>query len=140
MRELTFLKLWALLQTKGTSQMKIKTVLISSFFVFAMALTSLDAQALVRHCSKGQPCGNSCISKNDICHITNIGNAQSAPAASGIETKTTAPASPAAAAPAATAAPVSAAVPANATKTKNCKKGKPCGNSCIAEKAVCHAK
>ena len=112
----------------------------SKFFsaVAAMVLCFfvLGSTANARDCKKGKPCGNSCISKNDVCHKEETSSKMAAPTAQE-------PASAPAATPkseAAAAAPVaaeqkSAAAPA---KEKSCKKGKPCGSSCIPKDAVCH--
>jgi hypothetical protein len=65
-----------------------------------------------RNCKKGKPCGNSCISKNDVCHKD-----------AGV---TTPPAE------------VAETPSVNAEPAKKCKNGKPCGKGCIAKDAVCH--
>ena len=89
-------------------------------YVIALALTgliSIDARA--RNCHKGKPCGNSCISKNDVCH-KNAGSAS-------ISSEAPAPSNEAA-----------PEAPASSGRVKDCKKGKRCGDTCIPMKATCH--
>ena len=89
-----------------------KTALAIIFFTTTLMMPGL---AEARNCKKGKPCGNSCISKNDVCH-KNGGTSE-----------------------AVSETPVSAAPAAEATShaAKHCKKGKACGNSCIPKDAVC---
>lgn len=121
--------------------MKLQSIFFTAVLLFSISAPSSFA---AKNCKKGQPCGNACISNEDVCHIPTAGSARVAPATSsthGIKTEAmpaeTAKESP----PAAAIAP---AVPGDATvsksaKVKNCKKGKPCGNGCIPMKATCHA-
>jgi hypothetical protein len=106
--------------------MKISTIFTTLVLALSLGMTTT---AFAKNCKKGKPCGNACIAKKDVCHKP-AGNAEAAPAATADAAAMAAPAATTEAAPAATA---------SAEKTKVCKKGKPCGNSCISEKAVCHA-
>lgn len=44
--------------------------------LLAMLLTLLPVTALPRECTTGQPCGNSCISWQDECHVDGDGRRQ----------------------------------------------------------------
>ena len=121
--------------------MKIQSLICSVFLIFAASTHSSFA---AKNCVKGQPCGNACISNEDVCHIPTPGNAHVAPATTSTHE------SKAEKMPAETAkekkveTTTAPAVPGDATvtktvKVKNCKKGKPCGNGCIPMKATCHA-
>ncbi|MBC7385517.1 MAG: hypothetical protein H7301_05040 [Cryobacterium sp.] len=101
--------------------MNIRSVLSALIVTFALA--SAPAALAAKHCSKGKPCGNACISKDDVCH----------------KGETSATTSEAAAPAAATGAVVAPSVDATTARKKECKHGKACGNSCISEKATCHA-
>ena len=98
--------------------MKIRALLLTILLAVSFGMSN---DVFARNCKKGKPCGNSCISKNDVCH----------------KESGAAPAESTAAAPA--ESPAQAPSEAAATKVKHCKKGKPCGNSCISEKATCNA-
>jgi hypothetical protein len=106
---------------------------IASTFALICLVTSSSLFALsaeARNCTKGKPCGNSCISQKDVCHIKGGDSATNAPK----ETKKEAAQEPAGNTSAATASSTD-----QAKKPKDCKKGKPCGNGCISAKATCHA-
>jgi nucleoid-associated protein YgaU len=120
--------------------MKISTIFTTLVLALSLGMTTT---AFAKNCKKGKPCGNACIAKEDVCHKP-TGTAEAAPAATA-DAAAAASVAPAAAPAAAMAAPAATteaapAAAASAEKTKVCKKGKPCGNSCISEKAVCHAK
>jgi hypothetical protein len=93
------------------------------FATLALCLFVFGSMSEARNCKKGKPCGNSCISKNDVCHKD--------------ETSSKAAAAPMATEPA-KSEPVKSEPAASEPKAKHCAKGKPCGNSCIAADAVCH--
>ena len=86
--------------------------------------------AFAKNCKKGKPCGNACISKEDVCHKESGGSAVAAPGPA----PTTSTNAPSTTSPTANVTTTTE----NPTNAKVCKKGKPCGNSCISEKAVCH--
>ena len=107
--------------------------LFSAVVAMVLCFLVLGSNADARDCKKGKPCGNSCISKNDVCHKDET-TSKMAPTAQ--EPASAPAATPRSEAPA--AAPVAAEAKSAATKEKSCKKGKPCGNSCIPKDAVCH--
>ena len=121
--------------------MKVFTGFVSILFALGFA-TSNFAEA--RHCSKGVACGNSCISKNDICHVgagssDNRGSSNNRESLrSRIFGSRNSPANNGRAVDTSTVKQESSSAMQTA-KTKVCRKGKPCGNSCISEKAVCHS-
>jgi hypothetical protein len=45
----------------------------------ALSLLALSSAAAQKHCTKGIPCGNSCISASNVCHIGTSPPAASAP-------------------------------------------------------------
>ncbi len=96
---------------------------MTKFYLFVMCtMIGFSGWAGPKHCSKGKPCGNACISKNDVCHkdqTSAVSEPTSAPQAMSSETP-------------------SANKIEKTVKAKNCKKGKACGDTCIPKEAECH--
>ena len=113
-------------------------------FLIALSIGTAPPALAAKNCKKGKPCGNACISKEDVCHKPTLGEATEVhgaapttadePAAAHINAVT----APSADAPTAQSEATQANI-ATTGKVTICKKGKPCGSSCIAEKATCHA-
>ena len=118
----------------------------AQFTIAAALLFSFHAEA--RNCKKGKPCGNSCISQNDVCHKTGGASTTSGPSAT-TPAQSSVPDVPKSDAPASQTKTDSGAMTGathlrsdsapNTAKAKNCKKGKACGSSCISKDAVCHS-
>ena len=107
--------------------MSSKIIIYSKKFTLSLLLVAcIGVNADARNCSKGKPCGNSCISKNDVCHKDSTATASEKVKSVMNPTVPEAPANQ----------PVEATQKTFA-KAKNCSKGKSCGNSCIPKDAVC---
>jgi hypothetical protein len=105
----------------------LKTKFVTLTALATFALTGMPASA--KNCNKGKPCGDTCISQNDTCHIGSSGTSTNSPAS---EARVPQSASDRINGVAKTANNVTA-------NGKVCKTGKPCGNSCISMSATCHS-
>lgn len=92
-----------------------------SLIIVLAALAFASAADAAPNCTKGVPCGNSCIAKGKVCHV-----GQTAATAGGSARAATS------AAANATATAGKAAPSCTAGKTK------PCGKTCIPVSKTCH--
>ena len=88
-----------------------------------LALSAGSAMA-APNCTTGVPCGNSCISKDKVCHKTGGSTSSST--------------SPSSSAMAAKPASTTTASSSSSTKKKSCTTGVACGNSCIPKGKTCN--
>lgn len=102
-----------------------KNILSGTLLALVLSLGFASISVAAPHCTKGKPCGDSCIAKDKECHVGTTPDTMAAKSTPATKTKTTAkaPAAPEAATPAA---------------TKQCKSGKLCGDTCIAKNKTCN--
>lgn len=112
--------------------MKVRALLITLVLCFTFGTAT---GGIARDCKKDKPCGDSCIPKNDVC--PKEGGAGEATEVHGAAAPADFPAS--IEAPAQSSEEKTGENIATTGKVKICKTGKPCGDSCIAQKASCHA-
>ena len=131
-------------QSAAFIRRSVEVVLFSTLIIFCLMLLAPRAQA--KNCLKGKPCGNSCISMNDVCHV-GAGSASTALDTRRTEGPTLGQRIKENLRGAARETRGAARSPASdrplfgttaGTRTRQCKTGKACGNSCIALTATCH--
>ncbi|MDB5397485.1 MAG: hypothetical protein JWM91_4991 [Rhodospirillales bacterium] len=94
-----------------------KTILSGIALVLTLSFGIVSISDAAPHCSKGKPCGDSCIAKDKECHVGAPADTTGSKAMPGTKTMT------------ATKEP---------TATKECKSGKLCGDTCIAKNKTCN--
>lgn len=102
-----------------------------SLIIVLAALALASAANAAPNCTKGVPCGNSCIAKGKVCHV---GQGASAPAGQAAHAN----AAPAAAAATSAAANASATTGGKPPPTCTPGKTKLCGKACIPVSKTCH--
>jgi hypothetical protein len=112
-----------------------KNKLSSILLVLALSFGVTSISDAAPTCTKGKPCGESCIAKDKECHVGAAADTmatKSTPAPT--KTMTTAKE------PAATKEPTTMAkAPTTAAgETKQCKSGKLCGDTCISKNKTCN--
>jgi hypothetical protein len=132
---------------------------IARALICAPLLIGLHAEA--KNCTKGKPCGDGCISQEDVCHVGETNATSGGAVGKWLRRHTGKKAEPAAERDTAAAATERSSrkhrksmLPETAkdeprmtrksrsaradTSARHCKLGKSCGTSCIPKNAVCH--